>query len=292
MRVTDNMTFDLMRQNLLRTRAHANEMQEAAQRGRRVLAPSDDPVATATAFGERAKEQRVEGQLRTINVGLGALELLDSSFEQMNDVMTKARELAIQAANDTSDAEAREQIAQEVRAMRDQLINLANVRQGDRFLLAGMQEDQPAFDATGSFQGDDNVRTLEVADGLRIEDSVSASSVFNAPGGVDIFAELEALSVALDANDAAGIQAGVGAMRSGQRQISDGHSRIGSRMESFLVAESSAIRVRDAAVAAQTELLGKETEAAYVDFARAQNAYQEALSIAGQLPLPNLLQQR
>ena len=292
MRVTDSMVFEFMRKSVADANTRFARAQEVASTGRSVLGPSDDPVNMAQAFDARSQESRADDHLRTIDRGISRLDLFDTTLDSMGETLRQVQEIAVQGATDTLNASDRQILAVEVEALRESFLGLANTESQGRYLFAGFTDNQPAFDAAGVYQGDGQVTELEVAPGVRLQAGVRAPDIFAPAGGVDIFQELEALQTALETNDQAGIQNAIGTVRSAHSQVSVAHASVGARTESFEVARDVADRVRVRAIETQNDLVGISQEDAFIDLNQAQTALQEAIALAGQLPLPSLLLQR
>src|SRR5262249_12445904 len=135
--------------------------------GERVARPSDDPAAWAA--GKRAEAAR------TLNAGRGEalarsqdrLTQMDGALAAIGDSLQRARELAVMASNASMGPDGRTAIAGEVRGLRQSALAAANTRTADgEYIFSGSRSDQPAFDDTGVYQGDDLPLQIETQSGL------------------------------------------------------------------------------------------------------------------------------
>ena len=187
-------------QSLSSMLAQESAYQTAAQQvasGTRVVTPSDDSLAAAQAVNVRqaiaANEQYADAR-SSISTSLSQEE---STLDSINDAITSARSLIVQANNGTlSDAD-RESIATSLQGVYDTLVTLANATDSNgNYLFSGYQSQSPAFaaDADGNmvYQGDSNVVTQLVSStqsmasgdtGATIFQSVSSSAGFIAEAG-------------------------------------------------------------------------------------------------------------
>ncbi len=170
---------------ILDRQASVADAQHQVSSGLRVERAGDDPVAFAAI-------QRLEQDLSTTdqyqqNIAsarqtLGAEEAV---LQQVTELLQSVRQLNIQAGDGALDAGSRRALATEVRTRVDELAARLNQQnaQGE-YLFAGYQSHRQPFakDATGhyQFEGDQGVRELEVAPGVRTAVSHSGAALFGA----------------------------------------------------------------------------------------------------------------
>ncbi len=292
MRVTDSMIAENARLGVASARERNLEAQRAASTGVRVDQPSDDPVAAGLARRRKADELRATQMQRAADFGATRLQSTDATYEAIGGVLDRIRELAIQGSNATLSASDRSALAVEVGGLRDQAIALANTQLDGRFLLAGMVDNVAPFNGvTGAFVGDRNVQQLEVAPGVRSDVSVPGGDVLSPVAGVDMFATLETLRLALAANNPVATQATIADLVTSIEQVSQGRAQSGVAMEGVEMARSVSKRIQDAARVDYATLMEVDTFDALSELNRADTLLQQAVSIAARLPLPGLAQQ-
>jgi flagellar hook-associated protein 3 FlgL len=189
-------------QSLSSMLAQESAYQDAAQEvasGTRVVTPSDDSLAAAQAVNVRqaiaANEQYADSR-DAISTSLSQEE---STLDSINDAISSAMSLVVQANNGTlSDAD-RESIATSLQGVYDTLVTLSNATDSNgNYLFSGYQSQSAAFteDADGNmvYQGDTNDVTQQVSstqsmasgdNGATIFLSVSSSAGFIAEAGAN-----------------------------------------------------------------------------------------------------------
>lgn len=173
-------------QSLSSMLAQESAYQDAAQEvasGTRVVNPSDDSLAAAQAVNVRqaiaANEQYADSR-SAINTSLSQEE---STLDSINDAISSAMSLVVQANNGTlSDAD-RESIATSLQGVYDTLVTLANATDSNgNYLFSGYQSQSAAFveDADGNlvYQGDDNVVTQQVSSTQSMASSDNGATIF------------------------------------------------------------------------------------------------------------------
>lgn len=150
--------------------------------GRRILTPSDDPIAASRALEIRESIGRLDQFDRNANIATNRLAQEESSLNSVNNVLQRVRELTLQANNATQSNESRGQIAVEMRQRLDELVQLANQQDGNgSFLFAGALEGVQPVTRSGtsfSYNGDQTQRFIQIGEGRQIADGDSGASVF------------------------------------------------------------------------------------------------------------------
>src|SRR5437763_6980114 len=121
MRIASNMMSDRLLSNLQTNYARMAASQEQITTGRRVNRPSDDPTAAGT---ERLRLSDLEGVKRSqdsVSSAQGWLSASESGLSSLNDIVARARELALQGPNASTDQNGRNAMASEI----DQLVTSA-----------------------------------------------------------------------------------------------------------------------------------------------------------------------
>ncbi|MEY2883683.1 MAG: hypothetical protein RL490_1407 [Pseudomonadota bacterium] len=137
--------------------------------GKRVQAPSDDPVAYSRATAvRRAQAEDAAGQ-RGIDAANRRLTATDNALESITNLVQRARELALQGANGTLSSENRAIVATELRELQASFATLADSRGSDgERLFGGAAADRPAYalDADGimRWQGAGAAPRLRIGD--------------------------------------------------------------------------------------------------------------------------------
>ena len=168
--------------NLLSRQSQIGRLQQQISSEVKLTQGKDDPVGMAAAHRldhlQAALEQFGLNALRVDH----HLRLTENAMGDTNDVLNKARELAIQANSGTLTPDDRKAIASEVLQLRKNLISIANRDDGNgRRLFAGNRDGVVPFTDTATgviYHGDDGHNSVEVAPDVPIEDGNPGSQVF------------------------------------------------------------------------------------------------------------------
>jgi len=150
--------------------------------GRRILSPSDDPVAAAQVLDITEDLELIDQYQRNGNLAQGQLSLEDTILSDVGNVLQRVRELVLQANNASQSVETREGIATEVEARIDELLGLANTRDANgEYIFAGYQADEAPFAREGggyTYAGDDGQRFVQLGSGTQVAVRDSGTTVF------------------------------------------------------------------------------------------------------------------
>jgi flagellar hook-associated protein 3 FlgL len=204
--------------------------------------PSDAPDQAATITRLKSAIDRQNAYVSTINSVKDKLSQQETAASNATDVLTRLKELTIQAANDTYSPVDRKSIDLEVRQLRDQLLSLANTQDvNGNFIFSGSRVGKQAFatDDNGKlvYQGDQTVSATGVGDQSAVDINRSGTNPFdkivrlddnNKKMAVGFFQVIDDLSAALQANDAGSIKRAVGEVGTLQQGLSDSLASIGA----------------------------------------------------------------
>jgi flagellar hook-associated protein 3 FlgL len=175
MRIADKMNYDQVKSNLSKNRSEMADLQNQAATQKRVVKPSDDPLAATRILQARTEIGSGQQFLKSVAQARTFLEYSEQSLGELTEVVNRAKELAIAQANDaSSNHESRLATASEIDQLFSQAVQVGNRKLGDRFLFGGFKTTRPPFDPDGKYNGDNG----EIKISIQKEGSVA----MNMPG--------------------------------------------------------------------------------------------------------------
>ncbi len=182
MRISSNTIYDLNVSSMNRQQTQLLQIQQQIAANRRVLTPSDDPIASARAL-EITQADSINTQYGTNGkTAAGRLSLTEQMLGRVMDLVQSIRQDAVTAGNGSFTASDRASLAQDMQAKYDELLTVANTTDGEgNYVFSGFQTDLKPFSATASgvqYLGDDGQRLVQVASGRQIAVSESGADVF------------------------------------------------------------------------------------------------------------------
>jgi flagellar hook-associated protein 3 FlgL len=213
MRISSSMIYELGVAAMQNRTADLVRIQQQLSSGRRVLTPSDDPVASTQSL-VLDQSLRVTQQYRAnITRATNALSLEDTVLDQIGRVIQDAKVTAINAGNATLSPANLKALATELRGRYQELLGLANTQDGaGQYLFAGFKSTTRPFTQStgpGVYVGDQGVRLVRISASREIAINDNGQDVFK-PGvpGEDVFATLDTLINQLDSGSITATQIG------------------------------------------------------------------------------------
>jgi flagellar hook-associated protein 3 FlgL len=183
MRISSAQIYQLAVQSMLNQQAGLAKTQSQIASGKRVQTPADDPVAAVQLHQLAVQQSQSDQYGKNSTIVTGRLQLEEQALNDANTVLQRARELVVQANTATlSDAD-RSSIATELQSRQDELLAIANRKDGNgEYLFAGLSGNTQPFVRGSSgnvqYQGDAGARAVQVDASLSVQDSDPGSRLF------------------------------------------------------------------------------------------------------------------
>ena len=137
MRVTGKMIRLKLLDNMQSAMQKLQLAQTQMATGKRILKPSDDPLAISKALGLRTLFADDQQYLRNIEDALDWIDNTEPVVDGIVSVITELKEIAIEGASDTKSEHERSILAQQVEGLIDRLVGLANTQYAGKYVFAG-----------------------------------------------------------------------------------------------------------------------------------------------------------
>jgi flagellar hook-associated protein 3 FlgL len=192
MRISTNELYRQGVGSMQDRQAELARVQQQLATGQRLLAPSDDPTAAVQALGLEQGLAQLDQYGRNAGAVAERLGQTEAALDRMGQILVRARELTVQAANATQTNESRGAIASELRELTDGLISATNTRDArGEYLFAGNRTGSMPFvrNAAGAveYQGDNGQRRLAIAADRTLVMTESGAPLMAVPQGNGVF---------------------------------------------------------------------------------------------------------
>ncbi len=240
MRISTGMIFDSLVSDIRRNVEDLFNLQERLASGKKVNAPSDDPVGVHRLLRYRETISSMDQYMRNIDFAKNYLSSVDGVLSQAGNILLRLRELAVSQATGTASAETRKYASYEVGELYNQLIGIGNSKLGERYLFSGYLYTTQPFDTDGNYSGDTNETALKIGAGNTFTYGFTGAKVFKGTGltgGIDIFTKVKDFKTALENNDLTGIQTAIDDMENAISQINNIRAELGARLNRLVSQE-------------------------------------------------------
>jgi flagellar hook-associated protein 3 FlgL len=265
MKISTRLLFDRGSAQMSNVQTQLAKSQAQLAQGKQIINASDAPNQAATIQRLKSILNKQDSYQSSLNTIKARLQGEDSTLQNVSDLLVRAKEVAVQGANDTLNAGDRKALATEMQALRDQLLSLANTKDSNgNYLFSGSRVKQPAFAETANgspaYMGDQTRMNVRVGDQRSIPINRTGTDAFvpvarlDADGktsGIGFFQVMDNLITGLNTNKATDIRRGVGELDDLMQGVSLARANVGTNLN--VVDQQTAV-IEDTALNLKTTL--------------------------------------
>ena len=146
MKISTNLMFDKATKQMSTSQTNLAKSQAQLAQGKQIINPSDAPDQASTVQRLKSILARQDSYQTALNTVQNRLQGEESTLSSVSDLLIRAKEIAVQANNDTLSPDNRKALGVELQGLRDQMLSLANTRDSSgNYLFAGSKVTQPPF---------------------------------------------------------------------------------------------------------------------------------------------------
>jgi flagellar hook-associated protein 3 FlgL len=175
MRVTQSMLSNNMLRNLSNSYSKLGKLQDQISTQKKFTKPSDDPVSAMLAMNYRTDLNRIEQFQRNIGEAKNWIDSTDDALDKGVLALQRIRELTVQASNGTLDGNQKEHIMEEIKQLKDHLIDVGDTQVGGKYIFNGTKTNE-APPGDGTFGA--GAINLEVFSNIKIQVNMSGDEIF------------------------------------------------------------------------------------------------------------------
>jgi flagellar hook-associated protein 3 FlgL len=157
------MNYDQVTRNLQKNRAEMADLQNQAATQKKVTKPSDDPISSTRILALRTDDRAYHQFIKNMHYARSFLEATDTTLGELNEMLMRLKELAVQQASDAgASPDTRRVVAEEVAQSFNQAIQIGNRKLGERYLFGGQKTTTAPFTSEGDYRGDDKDLKVQI----------------------------------------------------------------------------------------------------------------------------------
>ena len=158
-------------------------LQNKIASGKNIIQASDDPIGAVELSGLQQVKERFNQYSRNANNAINRLTIADNALQGITNLIVRAKELAIQAANDTFGAQDREALALELLEMKEEMLSAANAADSSgAFIFGGYHTGTQPFEKNSQgnieYKGDRGTNSVAVSETRNVGTTLDGGSVF------------------------------------------------------------------------------------------------------------------
>ena len=295
MRITQTMLQNNMLKNLFNSQAQMNKYLTQINTGKKISRPSDDPVVAMKGMNYRTQVTEVEQYRRNASEVWNWMDHSDDALDKATKAIQRMEYLAVQAANDTYDEEERKSIAQEVRQLQEQLVELANTNVNGKHIFNGTNTDQKPVNSEAGDEGyevtfdPDTLHPVkvEVSKGIQLEVNVSPEEIFDQ----ELFTNIHNFIQRLEGNDSGegDLNDSISELNESMLKIVDGRAELGARMNRLELIEDRLAQQEIIANDTMAKNEGVDVEEAVTNLLTQEVIHRAALAAGSKIIQPSLV---
>lgn len=286
MRITQGMLSNNMLRNLTSSYSKMDTLMDQVSTGKKINRPSDDPVIAMKGMGYRTELKQIEQYKRNTSEVHNWMDNTDSALDKATQTMQKLRELAVQASNDTYDASERENIMNEVKQLKEHMMDIANTSVNGKYIFNGTDTETPPVNEVGEFDPSSTSPVLiDVSGGTKLQANVNPEDVF----GNDLFANIDSFIADLESNDQEAIEGNISSLQGGIDNIINARADLGARMNRLELVENRLSEQEIVATSTMAENEDVDYEKAITELITQESLHRAALSAGSKIIQPSLI---
>ncbi len=195
MKATEGTTYRMLQSNLGRITTRLEDLRIQGATGIKLNKPSDDPSSIRPVLTTRTQIMHTDRYLETMGVTLDKMEATDGHLDHVENILQRVKEITINSINGAMSQEDLNTFADEVKNMREELLDAANAQVDGKYIFSGYAENTKPFventtyspatyvptDSTTwpyFYAGDPNPTELEITPGERLEVNLTGNDLF------------------------------------------------------------------------------------------------------------------
>lgn len=187
-RLTTKSMSDTVINNININQSSMNKLQEQIASGKEIFRPSDNPTAAISILNTNTVLDKIEIYSNNIDSAISELTMTEQAINNAINVVQRANEITVQAANGLNSEDELSIINAEVEQLIEEIKDLGNTKYNDKYIFGGLVTEQPPFNKnlTAPFEGLEYIgspdgsheRLCQVSEGVEIPLNIAGDSIF------------------------------------------------------------------------------------------------------------------
>jgi flagellar hook-associated protein 3 FlgL len=197
MRVTPQMVSQQFIKNTQSNNAELAKIQQQIASGRKFGKISENPTDALKGLSNRSSLMQIEQYQKNVQDGIEWLTATEDALGSATDVLQRVRELMIQGSNDTVNEDVRQNMAKEIKTLKEQLGSVVNSKFGEKYLFSGIDSKVAPYQNGTLANTGPNDMVWNISQGQNVKIIVTADSAFSIDGE-NLFATLDSIIQGLE----------------------------------------------------------------------------------------------
>ena len=291
MRVSNNLMANTIAGNISKSSERLLMAQIRVSTQKLINKPSDDPIGIGKVLDYRKTLSSIEQYKNNIAHGKTRIEVGETALGLIDELLIDAKNIAMDQSVGSSETPSREVAAEQVKEIREQILQLINTKMGGSYIFAGQQTDKPAFLDDGSYDGDPEGISIVVGEGINIKINLTGEEIFPSVAGINVFNVLDDLQAGLEADPyvMADIADQAAPLHEAHERVNDVRAFAASKFTRLELAENTLNKLKLNVENMLSSTEDADLAEAIVELQRQETAYEVTLASSARIIQPNLL---
>lgn len=305
MRITPNITMQNSLYNIQKSRSLLDSINEKISTQMNYNRPSDDPVAARLLVGIADQLKTGEQYTSNITKANNWLQVTSTALTGLSDTLKQAKKLVATVSSGTTDTAVRQNTISQLKALRQQVVDIANTQSGEQYVFSGTKSDTAPFVANGApppsfvYQGNGSAIDIAIDNNATQTMNITGDRVISGSnttpyqyGNTDIIDTFDKMITAVTNNDvssAVGIQAMAAQLDDGATQINNAQVDVAARQSRLTIAQEMNTNTKTALDTVVSNTQTADTYKLAVELTQQQTALQATLSATAKVSQMSLL---
>jgi flagellar hook-associated protein 3 FlgL len=177
-RVSENSQTAAFQYSLNKAKSKLEDLQLKGASLKKITKPSDNPIGNVEALSINTRKTENDQYVRNIDFAQMHLSIADKSVEELIEILSKAKEIAIAQSSDFYDKGIRKNVSNEIIQLKNLALSIGNKRIGNKYIFSGFKSLTQPFDEHGRYSGDKGEIKIEVAKDFFIPININGEQIF------------------------------------------------------------------------------------------------------------------
>ncbi len=300
-RVTQGSITNQLLRNINKNLGQMQGLQEQLSTGMKINRPSDDPVGITYSLRYRSDLSLNDRYQTNVDSATSWLDFNDTLLTQVGDIGKRIKELAVQGSNGTNPQVALDNIASEMKQLKEQLVDISNSQFKGKYVFNGQFTDKKTYDPSldpATVITDSGDLDYAINTGIQLTVNLTGNNVFGfPPTGVaapkneddNLFHVIDQMVANLETGNYSGVAGQITALESRMDKVLTQQAEVGARVNRVELMQQ---RLKDLNVNLET-LQSKTEDADMEDLIIKskvnESVYQASLSVGAKVISPTLV---
>jgi flagellar hook-associated protein 3 FlgL len=300
MRITQSMVSTRVLSDLQNISNQLSATQEKLSSGKELTKPSDDPFAVSKALSLSNDLEGTQQYERTVDNATGWANITETTLSSINSAAQRARELLVQAGNDTNSTTDRSAIADEIDQLIEAIKGDANVQYNGQYVLSGASTGTAPYAVGGSppddsYHGDTGGVFRQIGPNVSVQINTVGSTVLGSgvAGDGGLISVLRGISKHLrggTATDADALRTtDLSSLDSSLDALSSARAVNGATTNRLSSAKDRLSQIEQSTTSLLSDTQDADMAKTMIDFSMQQTVYQSALRAGANIVQASLL---